>query len=636
MLATGNDWLISPWIFAAGVVAALLIALFTRAGWLKLFGPVLFYEVIRAARRDRYFLLRGLYATGLFLLLLWVRWLWGFSRPHDHQVSHDEMAGLAASYFGAYAVVQFIAVVLLTPAYVAGCIADDKERRVLEFLLSTDLANREIIFGKVVARIGNLLLFLLAGLPVLSFVQFFGGIDPAILLLSIGATAVTMLGLTGVSMVNSVQRKRGRDAVLMTYGAAVGYVIISQVLSVFVLIAGNMPNAWPSQAMLAMEPAIDVFSWGDPLKAVFYEFRKVFTTGAGQGQMLLELFTHYASFHMTVFVLGISYSVWRVRAIALRQAGGSDVPRKGSKSRDRRGVSDSPMVWKETVAEGTLKFGWLARLGILILFAAAVVPLGLIVYFSIFERGVSENSAWQQLREGVNGWVRSLNAIITSVMLLGISVRAAGSVGGERDRDTLVSLLTTPLAAKDILMGKFWGAIASVRKLGYLFAAIWLIGLVTGGVHPLAVPVQLIALVPVMCAAASVGLFFSVVCTTTLRALTLTIIGMILGLGGHWMCGSMCCLAPLAMSGARALMEYGTAFAVGMTPAAVFFAVPFEWGARFWTENQAWGFFATAAVGHCVWAGVAAILYSAALDRFTRNTNRGEQMVRMVTLPPAD
>src|SRR5438046_2690039 len=36
--------------------------------WLKLFGPVLFYDMIRAARRGRYFLLRFLYA----LLLLYI------------------------------------------------------------------------------------------------------------------------------------------------------------------------------------------------------------------------------------------------------------------------------------------------------------------------------------------------------------------------------------------------------------------------------------------------------------------------------------------------------------------------------------------------------------------------------------
>ena len=48
-----------------GVAAAVLL----RRGWLRLFGPMLFYDLLRIARRTRYFLLRGLYALALSLLL---------------------------------------------------------------------------------------------------------------------------------------------------------------------------------------------------------------------------------------------------------------------------------------------------------------------------------------------------------------------------------------------------------------------------------------------------------------------------------------------------------------------------------------------------------------------------------------
>src|SRR5688572_2519578 len=44
------------------LVAALVLM---RLGQLKLFGPVLFYDMIRSARRSRYFLLRGFYSVVL-------------------------------------------------------------------------------------------------------------------------------------------------------------------------------------------------------------------------------------------------------------------------------------------------------------------------------------------------------------------------------------------------------------------------------------------------------------------------------------------------------------------------------------------------------------------------------------------
>src|SRR5256885_4697410 len=104
-------------------------------------------------------------------------------------------ADLAEKFFLAFAVTQFLVVVALTPAYVAGSIADEKERKTLEFLLATDLRNREIIFGKLAARVTVLLMFVLAGLPVVAFLQLFGGIDPDILLAGVAATVVTVLGL---------------------------------------------------------------------------------------------------------------------------------------------------------------------------------------------------------------------------------------------------------------------------------------------------------------------------------------------------------------------------------------------------------------------------------------------------------
>src|SRR6516165_4368090 len=54
------------------VVAA---AALLRRGWLKLLGPVFFYDLIRTARRGRYVLLRCGYAGLLAFVLFWMAWL---------------------------------------------------------------------------------------------------------------------------------------------------------------------------------------------------------------------------------------------------------------------------------------------------------------------------------------------------------------------------------------------------------------------------------------------------------------------------------------------------------------------------------------------------------------------------------
>src|SRR5262249_7626029 len=160
-----------------------------------------------------------LYAVGLLLLLLWVHSMWNLHlrftanpRPLDYKAQ----AELAEMFFAAFAVTQFVVGVALTPAYIAGGVAEEKERKTLEFLLATDLRNREIVFGKLVARAGNLALFVLTGLPILSLMQFFGGIDPGLLLVSFAATALTAASLAGLSILNSVLRRKARDAIVLT------------------------------------------------------------------------------------------------------------------------------------------------------------------------------------------------------------------------------------------------------------------------------------------------------------------------------------------------------------------------------------------------------------------------------------
>src|SRR5207245_4291873 len=130
----------------------------------------------------------------------------------------EQQAGrFAQNYFETFMLIQIIAVMLLTPAYVAGSVADEKVKKTLEFLLATDLRNREIVLSKLLSRLANLTLFVLTGLPILSLIQFLGGVDPNLVLAGFIATLMTMLGLGGISIMNSVAFKRPRDAIALSY-----------------------------------------------------------------------------------------------------------------------------------------------------------------------------------------------------------------------------------------------------------------------------------------------------------------------------------------------------------------------------------------------------------------------------------
>src|SRR5205085_11336321 len=86
---------------------------------------------------------------------------------NEVRLSRQQMSQVAWSFFLAFLAVQIAGVLFVTPAYTAGAIAQEKERRTLEFLLVTDLSNREIVLGILAARLANLFLIILTGLPVL-------------------------------------------------------------------------------------------------------------------------------------------------------------------------------------------------------------------------------------------------------------------------------------------------------------------------------------------------------------------------------------------------------------------------------------------------------------------------------------
>src|SRR5262249_15196445 len=140
-----------------------------------------------------------------------------------------QMSRFAEAFFLTFMSVQFAAVLLLTPAYTTSAIAEEKDRQTLEFLLATDLRNREIVLGKLAARLANLVLFVLTGLPVLSLTQFWGGVDPDLVLVGFAATGLTLVGLAGLSILLSVYARKPRDAIVLTYLAAMAYLGLSTV-----------------------------------------------------------------------------------------------------------------------------------------------------------------------------------------------------------------------------------------------------------------------------------------------------------------------------------------------------------------------------------------------------------------------
>src|SRR6185312_9129768 len=100
-------------------------------------GPVFRAELLTTARRRRYYILRWLFGSVL-LLILAVKYLawFGVRALFGGLAPIGLVHGFTQSMFHDYVVAQAVAVLFLTPALLAGVIAEEKHRKTLHYLMA--------------------------------------------------------------------------------------------------------------------------------------------------------------------------------------------------------------------------------------------------------------------------------------------------------------------------------------------------------------------------------------------------------------------------------------------------------------------------------------------------------------------
>src|ERR1051326_5928905 len=137
-----------------------------------MFGPHFYYDLIRLARHPR-----NLYLRCGYLVALMIAW-WVVYEKSQPFVGHiNDYARLATNFSQSLLIFQYVMILLLAPIYLAGTIVEERESRTLELIFQTHLTDREILLGKFAARVVHLASFVLLGLPMLSIITLWGGVD---------------------------------------------------------------------------------------------------------------------------------------------------------------------------------------------------------------------------------------------------------------------------------------------------------------------------------------------------------------------------------------------------------------------------------------------------------------------------
>jgi ABC-type transport system involved in multi-copper enzyme maturation permease subunit len=512
---------------AAGIAAmvaflGLQFVVYRHGGW-GLIGPHFYYDVVRLARRGRSSLLRVAYIVAMFAGLAFVY----ESTAVDRFWHHNDFARASERFAYTLFLVQNIAIAVLVPAYLGSAIAEERERRTLEILFTTHLSNKEIVLGKLFSRTIHLIGFVLAGLPILSLIQFWGGIDMLVIAGNLANTLLNILTLGSVCILISAMMRSVAGAVTTCY---------------FIL----APICFSCMAGLS----------GFPF--VLQDARS-----AGEHHLTVQDLGWLAIGHAVVIAGCLGWAIASLRgydpftAGAARDERDETAPKKKSPipipdatavqtaETARRTslpskpaplvrpprddvphdtfevpytlppVTENPLLWKERYVGGP---PFLLSPSILIpavpFLATGVAVLVVFLLQSLF----SSPEEFRRAVETCGLVLRFFLYVFLGCYLLGVAYRATSSVARERQQHTLEPLLLLPIDRKKLLWAKGIGVLWN----GWPWLALWLgvvaLGTLVGAFHPISAVLLCLAPVPMILFFAALGIFLSVVMETVLRA----------------------------------------------------------------------------------------------------------------------
>lgn len=189
-------------------------------------GPIYHKELRSASRRKRTFLLRLVY---VLVLLVYIVLVWGdvahFSGDITYQTSRMADAGIRIVHN--IMCFQFVACQIAAVILLAGSINGELDKQTLDSLLATPLSERQILLGKLLAGLQEVLTLLAISLPVLALVRVFGGVPWSVV---IAGTLAAMVASLSAGMAAILFSSRMRQPVLVIVVASLIAMLASLVL----------------------------------------------------------------------------------------------------------------------------------------------------------------------------------------------------------------------------------------------------------------------------------------------------------------------------------------------------------------------------------------------------------------------
>src|SRR4051794_3990163 len=178
-----------------------------------LIGPIFSRELVTAPRRSQHFLYRGVYGTALFVLMC-TAWLVLAGTQIIRSVG--DMAKFGSILFLILAPLQLALMTFLAALRSASSVAQEKDKKTMLLLLMTRLSNHEIVLGKLLASLLDVLVMLASAAPIFMLLTLFGGVSPAQVARVFAVTLATILAAGSLGSTVALARDKTFQSLAMT------------------------------------------------------------------------------------------------------------------------------------------------------------------------------------------------------------------------------------------------------------------------------------------------------------------------------------------------------------------------------------------------------------------------------------
>jgi ABC-type transport system involved in multi-copper enzyme maturation permease subunit len=395
--------------------------------------PVLQRELLTNLRAPRAFVLMLVYQIALAAVVL-------IAYPRDARIDLSRESASAQRLVDFFFVGQFAIASLMAPSFTAGSITGEKERKTYEMLLASPLRPWVIVSGKLVAALTHLVVLILGSLPIIMLCLPLGGVSIYELLAAYMGLVFAIFLFGSISVFCSSYFKRTSSSLV------VSYVLILPILIIGVFAWLGLSSLGDVRLMMTVTVVpLACLLLGSLLLSVTAR-RLLYPPDIGsQGSEVVDLEREQRE----AVGLVIQRDQFPDNLFA--------PPRRKTLMEDAANPVYDKEMHAELFSQGTLMLRLVIQLSMLL-----AIPLMAILLF-----------IFPNLASYYVSYVLVFN-------LLTAPVFNAGSITGERERQTLDLLLTTTVSSSQIL----WGKLIAGFRISFVLTCFLMFPLLLSCINP--------------------------------------------------------------------------------------------------------------------------------------------------------